>query len=149
MSQQLLFKFRAFISGHKSEFWLVGVEDSLDWLPHSWKHIHLWKIMRYLGILFGIVLFVSYMEVLSGETATQQWQYKDPPFASNLIVFLRSCKPFMCIMFLPGFKAILNSLCWKSFFGPFYGLSMEGKEVFLWFPRAYAFCQNEKVDQCL
>ena len=48
--------FGALVSDHKIDYSLVGLDDTPDWIPPSWRFIHLGVIVRYLGIPFGVGL---------------------------------------------------------------------------------------------
>ena len=49
---------QALFSDNKTYYWLVGLEDPLDWIPSSWKFSHLGVIVRYLRIPFGVGFFL-------------------------------------------------------------------------------------------
>jgi hypothetical protein len=46
------------VSEWKTNYWLVGLDDSLAWIPSLWNWVKLGVIVRYLGILFGTSLSV-------------------------------------------------------------------------------------------
>jgi len=49
------------VSSHKNDYWLVGMDTLLDWIPTTQTHIQTSVIVRCLGIPFGVVLFLVSM----------------------------------------------------------------------------------------
>jgi len=78
------------VSEWKTNYWLLGLDDSLAWIPSLWNWVKLGMIVRYLGILFGTSLSIVgmwnyclkqlYAKLLN-------WRYKDLLFVGNLTWF--------------------------------------------------------------
>ena len=49
---------RVVVSEWKTNYWLVGLKDSLAWVLPSWNWVKLGVIVHYLDILFGTGLLV-------------------------------------------------------------------------------------------
>lgn len=75
------------VSERKIDFWVVGIDDLVAWIPSLLKYIRLGVIMLYLGISFGTRLLVVAMWdwcLYKLQTKILMWQFKDLPFVGKL-----------------------------------------------------------------
>lgn len=47
---------QAIINNHKTDYWLVGLDEPPTWIPSAWTFVNLSIIVRYLGIPIGLGL---------------------------------------------------------------------------------------------